>query len=199
MSPKMFIFIGRSGCGKGTQARLLEEYLKKEDPGREIFYLETGQRFRDFIKEDNLSSKLSLAISQEEKLQPSFLAVWMWSHLLIENLNGDEHIISDGTPRSIDEARVLDSAIRFYNRVPAYVVYLDVSRNWAEKRLQSRGRADDQHKDGIKKRLDWFETSVLPAVEHLREHPEYLFLDINGERPMEEVHQEIIKKIELQK
>ena len=195
MSPQTFIFIGRSGCGKGTQADFLQKYLKTQDPNREIFYLETGNRFRDFIKEDNFSSKLSLAISQEEKLQPSFLAVWMWSHLLIENLKGDEHIISDGTPRSIDEARVLDSAIRFYDRVPAYVVYLNVSRSWAENRLESRGRADDQHKDGIKRRLDWFETSVLPAVEHIRRHPEYRFLDINGEQSMEDVHKEIMGKI----
>ncbi|MDO8572905.1 MAG: nucleoside monophosphate kinase [bacterium] len=197
MSPQTFIFIGRSGCGKGTQADLLQKYLKTQDPGREIFYLETGSRFRDFIKGDSLSSKLSLAISQEEKLQPSFLAVWMWSHLFIENLKGNEHIISDGTPRSVDEARVLDSAIRFYDRMPAYVVYLNVSRSWAEDRLQNRGRADDQNKDRIKKRLDWFETDVLPAVNHLREHPEYRFLDINGERPLEEVHKEIIKNIKV--
>ena len=29
INPKTFIFIGRSGCGKGTQANLLIEYLKK--------------------------------------------------------------------------------------------------------------------------------------------------------------------------
>ena len=199
MSPQTFIFIGRSGCGKGTQADLLQKYIKTQDPGREIFYLETGSRFRDFIKGDSLSSKLSLDISHRGDRQPDFLAVWMWAHLFVENLKGNEHVIIDGMPRSINEANVLDSAIRFYNRVPAYVVYLNVSRSWAEDRLQSRGRADDQHKDGIKRRLDWFETDVVPAVEHLRQHSEYRFFDINGEQPIEEIHKEIIKKIELQK
>ena len=74
MSPQTFIFIGRSGCGKGTQADLLQKYIKTQDPGREIFYLETGSRFRDFIKGDSLSSKLSLDISHRSAPQPHFFS-----------------------------------------------------------------------------------------------------------------------------
>ena len=195
MSPQTFIFIGRSGCGKGTQADFLQKYLKTQDPGCEIFYLETGSRFRDFIKGDSLSSKLSLDISHRGDRQPDFLAVWMWAHLFVENLKGNEHVIIDGTPRSINEANALDSAVKFYNRQPAKVIYLNVSRAWAEKRLSGRGRTDDRSLLEVKKRLDWFETDVLPAVSHLQEHPEYRFLDINGEQPIEEIHHEIINKI----
>ena len=154
-----------------------------------------GVFFRDFIKDENLSSKLSLDISHRGDRQPDFLAVWVWAHLFIENLKGDEHIIIDGTPRSINEARVLDSAVRFYNREPAKVIYLNVSRAWAEKRLSGRGRTDDRSLLEVKKRLDWFETDVLPAVNHLREHPEYRFFDINGEQSLEEVHQSIMREI----
>jgi hypothetical protein len=42
---------GRSGCGKGTQVVLLQEYTKKQDQQRHIFYIETGERFRQLIKE----------------------------------------------------------------------------------------------------------------------------------------------------
>lgn len=195
MSPQTFIFIGRSGCGKGTQADLLQKYLKTQDPSREIFYLETGSRFRDFIKDENLSSKLAREISHRGDRQPDFLAVWIWSHVLIEGLTGDEHIIIDGTPRSLNEANVLDSAIRFYKKNPATVVYMNVSRPWAEERLFNRGRTDDRHAEQIKKRLDWFETDVVPAIDHLRHHPEYRFLDINGEQPVDDVHLEIMSKI----
>src|SRR3989344_985591 len=52
MSPQTIIFFGRSGSGKGTQARLLEEYLRKNDSSkRGVIYIETGARFRQFIKE----------------------------------------------------------------------------------------------------------------------------------------------------
>jgi adenylate kinase len=195
MNPQAFIFIGRSGCGKGTQATLLQEYLKKNDPKREIFYLETGGRFREFIKGESFSSKRSRDIAKRGDRQPDFLAVWMWSHLFVEGFKGDEHVIIDGTPRSLNEANVLDSAMRFYGRVPAHVIYLNVSRNWAEQRLRERGRIDDRNKEEINRRLDWFETDVLPAVEHLKTHPEYHFLDIDSERSIEDVHVSIIKGI----
>lgn len=192
MQPQAFIFIGRSGCGKGTQAALLQEYLKKNDPERKVFYLETGGRFREFIKGNSLSSKRSLAISKSGDRQPDFLAVWMWSHLFVEGFQGDEHIIIDGTPRSLNEANVLDSAMRFYERTPAHVIYLNVSRAWAEQRLRERGRTDDKSMDEVKRRLDWFETDVLPAMQHLKEHPEYHVLDINSEQSIEEVHRAIM-------
>ena len=60
MLPQNFTFIGRSGCGKGTQARLLGEHLSKVDSQREVFFwkraLNLGNSFRakatprDFLK-----------------------------------------------------------------------------------------------------------------------------------------------------
>ena len=51
-SPQTFVFIGRSGCGKGTQAKLLIEELKKNDPAHEVMYIETGARIREFIADN---------------------------------------------------------------------------------------------------------------------------------------------------
>jgi adenylate kinase family enzyme len=48
--------------------------------------------------------------------QPDFLAVWMWSHLLVEKMTGKERVILDGTPRSFQEAQIIDTAITFYKR-----------------------------------------------------------------------------------
>ena len=195
MTPKTFIFIGRSGCGKGTQVKLLQEYLAKNDSSKKpVFYLETGAQFRDFIKGQSLTSKLSNEIYKTGARQPDFLAIWIWSHLLVENLTGDEHLIIDGTPRSLDEAKVLHTAIRFYKRAKPYVIYLDVSREWSEQKLLGRGRFDDD-KAEVKKRLDWYEADVAPAVEYFRKDPEVIFLDIKGGRTIQEVHQDIISAI----
>lgn len=57
MTPQTFIFFGPSGSGKGTQARLLIEYLEKKDPERKTVYIETGRRFRDFITEASYTAK----------------------------------------------------------------------------------------------------------------------------------------------
>jgi len=191
-----FVFIGRSGCGKGTQAKLLDQVIKDQDPNTPIYHLETGQKFRDFIAEDGYTNELSRAVMKSGKRQPDFLAVWMWSHLFIENLKGNEHIVIDGTPRSIAEAHTLDNAFTFYKREMPHVVHLNVSREWSEKHLLARGRADDM-KDDIKHRLDWYDRDVQPAVDYFRENPNYHFIEINGEQSIEAVHQELVKKAGL--
>jgi len=196
MSPFTFIFIGRSGCGKGTQAALLQEELKAKYPDNPIFYLETGQRFRDFIQQDNYSSSISKKIYEATDPQPPFLAIWMWSHLLIENLKGNEHLVIDGTPRSYADSLVLTSAMKFYGRNP-YVIYLNVSRKWSEERLLGRGRADDVKPEDIKKRLDWFDKDVAPAVEYFKYNSDFKFIDINGERTIEEIHKELMSRLAI--
>jgi len=197
MTPKTFIFIGRSGCGKGTQAQLLIEHLRKADPEREIYYLETGQSFRNFLTENTLSAKLSKVAYDNGDLQPEFLAVWAWSHLLVDRMKEDEHLIIDGTPRRLHEAQVFDSAMKFYQRGKPKFVHINVSRDWSKTRLLARARGDDVESN-IDKRLDWFETDVIPAIDFFRNREDYEFLDINGEQSVEAVHQELLTKAGLQ-
>ena len=194
MFPQNFIFIGMSGCGKGTQAKLLGEYLKKIDPEREVFFLETGAEFRKFIQGEGYTQRLSKKIYDEGGSQPEFLSVYMWSHLIAENFKEDEHLIVDGTPRRFHEAGALDSIFNFYNREKPYLIFLNIGEKWAVKRLLGRGRIDDNH-DDIKARLDWYETDVVPAINFYRNNLKYNFLEINGEQTIEKVHQDIWDKL----
>ena len=194
MFPQNFIFIGMSGCGKGTQAKLLGEYLKKVDPKREVFFLETGAEFRRFIQGEGYTQRLSKKIYDEGGSQPEFLSVYMWSHLIAENFKEDEHLIVDGTPRRFHEAGALDSAFDFYSREKPYFIFLNIGKEWATERLTGRGRIDDNH-DDIKARLNWYETDVVPAINFYRNNPKYNFLEINGEQTIEKVHQDILDKL----
>lgn len=196
MSPQTFILIGRSGCGKGTQGKLLETHLRSTDRGREIFYLETGAQFREFIKGSTYTSRLSKERYETNERQPDFLAVWVWSNIFVERMTGEEHLIIDGTPRSLYEAEVFDTALTFYKR-KATVIYLDVGREWAEKLLLARGRADDVNLSEIDKRMNWFEKDVRPAIEFYKNNPAYNFIHIQSERPIEEVHAEILDRVGL--
>lgn len=201
IKPKTFIFTGRSGCGKGTQAKILEQFLKLSTPHLPIFYIETGVKFREFIEGSSLTSKLASEIYKAGGKQPDFLAVWNWSHFLIEQMNGNEHIIIDGTPRSYEEALVLDSAMTFYNREQPFVIHLDVSREWSRKHIENRakleGRIDDQSAEEIDRRLDWFETDVIRAIKFFENHRGYKYVKINGEGTVEEVAQSIQSAISL--
>ncbi len=195
MSPQTLVFIGRSGCGKGTQIKLLHDILENKDKGSEIFYLETGQRFREFIKQEIYSAVLAKTIYESGERQPDFLAIWMWSHLLVESFKGTEHLIADGTPRSLSEAIAFVSAMKFYKRPQVTVVYMNVSREWSEKRLGERGRFDDVDADKVKRRLDWFDKDVMPAVEFFKDSSDVNLIDIAGEKTIEEVHAEIVQKL----
>ncbi|OHA92236.1 MAG: hypothetical protein A3J09_02030 [Candidatus Zambryskibacteria bacterium RIFCSPLOWO2_02_FULL_51_21] len=190
------IFIGRSGCGKGTQAELFKNRIRKFEPdlpaGRQVLYVETGEHFRRFLRGENFSAKLSKKIYEVDERQPDFLACYMWSHILLSELDADMHLVFDGAPRALDEAEILTSALKFYGRDKPAVIYINVSREWSEKRLLARGRADDVNLSRIDKRLDWFDKDVMPAVEYFRANPYYRFFEINGEQTIEEVHAEII-------
>ncbi len=194
MSPKTFIFIGRSGCGKGTQAVLLREHFKKENPQADIFYLETGARFRQFIGNGNYSSELSSGVYLSGARQPDFLAIYIWAQILIENLKGGEHLIIDGTPRSENEAKILDTALSFYKRERPVVVYLNISREAAEERMRARKRIDDKDDEKNDKRLNWFDSDVYPAILYLKNNSRYRFVEVDGENSQEEIHEEIIRK-----
>jgi adenylate kinase len=196
-TPATFLFIGRSGCGKGTQGAYLREYLEANHTEHPTFYLEMGERYRSFINEDNYTAELARGIQLAGGLQPEFLSVWMWAGIFIESLTGNEHLIIDGTPRRPREAFVIDSAFKFYGRTLPTIIHINVSEAWAKDRLRARGRNEDSDEEKIAKKMKWFEIEVAPAVEFFRDSRTYNFLEINGEQPIEKVRADILEKINV--
>ena len=196
MDLQSFVFIGRSGCGKGTQIEMLMDVLKKKDPKHEILYIYTGKEFREFIKGETKTQQLTKQVYENGGLMPEFLTVHMWVRPLVENYNGNQHIIFDGTPRKFHEAGVLHSMFGFYKLDKPWVINIGISEEEAVKRLLKRKRMDDTEKD-IRKRLSWYETDVAPTIEFYRDNPNYNFLYVDGERSPEEIHFDIVKRLGL--
>ena len=197
INPLTFIFIGRSGCGKGTQVQLFMDKLKEVRPNEPFFYLESGKRFRDFIDERKYSSELSKAIMKSGKLQPEFLAVWAWSNLMVDNMEKGQHLILDGTPRKLREAHILETAFDFYGLKGVYVIHLDITRAESKKRLAERGRMDDINPGEVDKRLDWFDNEVAPVIDFYINNPRYKYIHINSEQEIDVTHQEILEKLNI--
>ena len=76
-----------------------KNYLAKIDSSRKSLYIESGSEFRQFIKGKNRTQVLSSEINSAGKLQPEFLAVYMWTNILVREYSGSEHLIFDGMPR----------------------------------------------------------------------------------------------------
>ena len=194
------IFIGRSGSGKGTQAGLLKDRITKHDlDKRQILYVETGQKFREFIRGTSYSAHLSEKIYENDARQPDFLACLMWGGMLLEELEDNMHLVVDGAPRSLPEAQILNTAFDFYKRENITVIHIAVSRKWSEDRLLARGRLDDTSLSKINKRLDWFDKDVVPALEYFKSLKGYKFIEVNGEQPIEKVHSDIVAAYDYNK
>jgi adenylate kinase family enzyme len=191
-----YIFISRSGGGKGTQIALLEEHIKDNSMG-EVFHLEAGDEFREFISGNTYSSNLAKEINDKGELQPAFLAVWAWSNEFIKNLKKEHILMIDGTPRKLIEAKLLEEALDFYGREKIKIVFINVSREWAIERMKERKRKDDKSFESIAKRLDWFDDQVLPVLDYFKKNDNYEILEINGEQTIGAVHREIIEKLGL--
>jgi adenylate kinase len=148
------------------------------------------------VKGESYTQKLCGKTMTEGTLMPEAVMVTLWQKYLEDNFTGTENIIFDGCPRKLHEAQLLDSALKFYNLKKPTIVYMNVSREWSQKRLIGRARKDDTP-DAIDKRLNWFETEVMPTINYYQNNSDYQFLDVNGEQPIDDVQNEILAKLGL--
>lgn len=193
---KLYVFIGRSGAGKGTQVALLEDKIKALEPTLPTLVVETGSKFRELMATENYTAHLIREISSKGKLPPPFVGVHMWSHCLIDGYTGTGTVFIDGTPRMSVEVPLLLSMIDFY-QFDAHIVNLSVSDEWAHSHIKSRGRPDDMNDDEVWERIKWFHESVEPAITLLRESPLITMHDIFGEQSIESVHQDICHVLQI--
>ena len=196
MELQTVVLYGKAGSGKGTQAKLLKEYLEKNDPEHPVLYIETGAVFREFATQDNFTAKMVKQVLKEGGLLPEFLPVWVWTSLFIKHITGSEHIILDGLARNEDEVPVLARALQFYNRPSTAVILLQVSDKTVLERLSKRARSDDFGAE-VKKRLLWFEKNVLPAVARWEQFPKAHVHEIDSEGSIEMGHTRVLKALKL--
>ena len=156
-----------------------------------------GAEFREFIKGDSDTQKISKEIYDGGFLQPEFLAVYVWSNVLVNKYTKNKHLVFDGMPRKHHEAGVLNSIVDFYKLEKPNVIHIDVSEEESLRRLMGRNRIDD-NLDDIKVRLSWYATEVEPTLDYYIGNDGYNFIKVNGEQFPEDVHKEIVAKLQLQ-
>lgn len=191
---KFYIIIGRSGCGKGTQAELLQKVLEEKGVEK-VLHITTGGGFREFIAGPSYAAQISKELTNSGGLNPEFLAVWNWSNIFIKNLTGKETVILEGAPRRVGEVAPLYSAMQFFGYERPIVIYLNVSETWAMEKIASRGREDDNERHEQEEKMRWFNQDVLPCLDVYSRDSRYSYIHVNGEQTIEEVHAEIVSKL----
>jgi adenylate kinase len=194
-SLKTIIFIGCQGSGKGTQALRLREYMEKENSLTPTFLFGMGEKFREVTETDGYTENRINDFLQAGKILPVFLPVWLWTRMFVENVRGEEHLIFDGSPRTRQEAELLESAFAFYDREKVAVLKLEISHEETMQRLMKRGRSDDTP-EAIQKRISLFDTNNASILKFFTENPRYEILSINGEQNADDVFEEIIASLQ---
>lgn len=181
------VVMGRSGSGKGTQAQCILDRL-----GKESYHIETGRVLRELLTHENPTTILARDIMKTGGLFPSWFGAFAWLRELIEHGHAGSHLVFDGAPRKVEEARLMDEVMGWHGRSLPLCIYVDVSEKQASARLLARHR-DDDHPAAIHNRMQFFKKDVLPVISFYRRNARLIHVD--GERSIEEVWQEIDKKL----
>ena len=195
MQPQTFVFFGIVGSGKGTQVKLLMNFLKAKDE-KPCLYAYPGDEFRKIIESDTYTASLMRDSVSRGELQPGFFPDAMVANMLINSLTKDSHLITDGWPRAIPQSQSFEAMMKWYKRDNIKIIYIEVGKEEAMKRNLLRGRHDDT-KEGIEKRFDEYINNVIPAMNYFRGKTGYQIYTINGEQTIENVHKEIILALDF--
>ena len=184
---KLIILLGKSGSGKGTQASLLAKKFHFE-------HVSTGNLLRARAKKKDFIGRRIQEILDVGGLMTS-IVISLWIHEFERwrkrKVNG---VILEGSPRKVYEAYALDDTLDFYGLAKDMrVVHLDISDREALKRLLLRGRSDDKVRS-VKERLKWFRKEVKPVIAFYKRQG--LLIEVNGERPIQTIHKDIVRKLE---
>ena len=196
MQPITVAFFGISGSGKGTQAVLLEEYLKEKGAAHGVVRPEMGSLLRAFMESGTSLAEHTKTIVNSGGLVPSFIPIHMLTSVLNEQFDGSQHVILDGTCRRPDQSRAADDMMRLWGRDNLHVITLTLSPESAKARLIARGRVDDAKDEAIASRFAWYEEHVVPSMKELGALG-WTIHEIDGEPDIPTIHRSILSALGL--
>ena len=153
------VIFGKPGSGKGTQANFLKEKYS-------LYHISTGDLFRK-----NISNRTKLGVEAKSYLDngdlvPDSVTIKMLENEVLLNKKVKGYIF-DGFPRTLAQAKSLDTFLDSINLKINATIALDVDENELITRLLDRGkttnRSDDQDLEKIQNRFNEYnnKTSIL--------------------------------------
>lgn len=171
------VLIGIQGAGKSTQGNMLSEELR-------IPYLSSGHIFREMAKEKTKTGRWVKETLNSGALIPDKMTL----EVIKEYLSKAEYVsgyILDGFPRTVPQAEAFEDSVE-------KAIFIDVSDREALWRISGRmSDRQDETLHAIRKRIELFNELTTPVIDFYRDRGN--LIQVNGEKPVEEVFAEIIK------
>jgi len=181
MDAQTIFFIGKPGCGKGTQAKLLTEKT-----GWPVFA--SGKLFREISEEDTPVGHKVKTENDAGMLQPHWFAMYLYLRALF-SIGDNSSAIFDGFNRKVPEAELVLDSLKWLGR-PFSIFNIQVSDKMVRERLAKRketeGRVDDT---AVDERLKEYREYTEPAIEVFRK--DGVLIDVDGEQAPEKIAEDI--------
>jgi adenylate kinase len=126
----VLLLFGPPGCGKGTQSRLITEWLH-------IPAISTGEMLRGEIRAGTALGKAAKSVMASGGLVSDGLVNQMLVHRVGEP-DCAEGFLLDGYPRTVEQAEFLDGVLAEQGQPEAIVLHLDVPNDALIGRMASR-------------------------------------------------------------
>jgi len=210
------VFMGPPGAGKGTQARLFQERYG-------LPHISTGDILRSAVRDDTAIGQRAWIYMQRGDLVPDDIVEEIVERRLAQP-DSAQGFILDGIPRTLHQAEALEALLARRHQGLDAVVFFEIRDEVLLRRLTGRrvcptcgtiyhvdykpprvpGRCDldgsalqqrkDDAPDTVLHRLQVFRQWTAPLVDHYRRRG--VFLAVDAERPVGEVHERILQFIQ---
>lgn len=170
------VLFGPPGAGKGTQAEFLTRRFG-------LIHISTGDLLR---KEIAVSTPLGLqakCFMDKGELVPDSIVIGMIKNKLRAN-SGSKGFIFDGFPRTVEQAKALDTLLNENGTPVSGMLSLEVAKEELIERLQHRGitsgRQDDQDVAVIETRICVYHKKTAPLKDYYAAQHKHFSIDGMG-------------------
>ncbi len=184
------ILFGPPGAGKGTQS---EKIISKYN----LTHIATGDLFRKHLGEGTELGKLAQKYMDAGNLVPDTVVIGMVDEKLKE-ANDTDGFIFDGFPRTVTQAKALDTLLKEKGAPIAGMIALEVPEEELKTRIKERGktsgRSDDQDDAKIANRIKVYTEETVPVANYFKEQGK--LAKVHGVGSINEIFGKISKEID---
>jgi adenylate kinase len=209
------IMLGAPGAGKGTQADILSQEMN-------LPHIASGDLFRQALERKTKVGLLAKSYMDKGELVPDDVTIKM----ILERIDQPDYgsgCIFDGFPRTLQQAKALDKALKEQGKRVDKAIYIEVPNEELVKRLSGRwlcricqtpyhltssppktpGKCDkcggelyqrsDDREATVKERLNIFFAQTAPILDYYKKQSK--LIRVNGNLGIQRVAREIISAL----